>query len=162
MTQIVHQAFWDVLQEQLNSDPPNYDHAVILLEEVKTVSVSGSRLKGVFHHLRLLDSFILLNFNDKKGAYSVNKLHGNIRAKDKERVMLNLFRAELENKQLGKHQKVMVQVRDPSHLKCRKIIIHCSYLWGHFLGWYLYCGSQIDEVRDKSQKNVPTPCSLDQ
>lgn len=40
MTQIVHRAFWDILQEQLNSDPPNYDHAVILLEEVKTVSVS--------------------------------------------------------------------------------------------------------------------------
>lgn len=48
MTQIVHRAFWDVLQEQLNSDPPNYDHAVILLREVKTVSVSGSRFKGVF------------------------------------------------------------------------------------------------------------------
>lgn len=48
MTQIVHRAFWDVLQEQLNSDPPNYDHAVILLEEVKTVSVSGSRFKSVF------------------------------------------------------------------------------------------------------------------
>lgn len=39
MTEIVHQAFWDCLHEQLNSDPPNYNHAVILLHEVKTVSV---------------------------------------------------------------------------------------------------------------------------
>lgn len=39
VTQIVHQVFWDILQEQLTSDPPNYDHAVILLQEVKTVSV---------------------------------------------------------------------------------------------------------------------------
>lgn len=90
-------------------------------------------------HLRFLDSLILLNFDDKKGAYSVNKLHRNIRAKDKERVMLNLIRAELGNKQLREHQKGMVQVRDFSHLKCRKIIIHCSYLWGNFLGCCLYC-----------------------
>lgn len=39
VTQIVHQVFWDILQEELTSDPPNYDHAVILLQEVKTVSV---------------------------------------------------------------------------------------------------------------------------
>ncbi|XP_026205107.1 T-complex protein 11-like protein 2 [Anabas testudineus] len=37
VTEIVHQAFWDGLQEQLNSDPPNYNHAVILLQEVKTI-----------------------------------------------------------------------------------------------------------------------------
>lgn len=41
MTEIVHRAFWDCLQEELHSDPPNYDHAVILLQEVKTVSVYG-------------------------------------------------------------------------------------------------------------------------
>lgn len=39
MTEIVHRAFWDSLQEQLNSDPPNYSHAVLLLQEVKTVSI---------------------------------------------------------------------------------------------------------------------------
>lgn len=43
MTAIVHRAFWDALSEQLNGEPPNYDHAVILLQEVKTVSVSGQR-----------------------------------------------------------------------------------------------------------------------
>lgn len=39
MTEIVHRAFWDSLQEQLHSDPPNYSHAVLLLQEVKTVSI---------------------------------------------------------------------------------------------------------------------------
>uniref|UniRef100_A0A3Q3WXL2 T-complex 11, testis-specific-like 2 n=1 Tax=Mola mola TaxID=94237 RepID=A0A3Q3WXL2_MOLML len=33
VTQIVHRAFWDSLQEQLTCDPPNYNHAVILLQE---------------------------------------------------------------------------------------------------------------------------------
>ncbi|XP_026161754.1 T-complex protein 11-like protein 1 [Mastacembelus armatus] len=37
VTEIVHRAFWDSLQEQLNSDPPNYSHAVVLLQEVKTM-----------------------------------------------------------------------------------------------------------------------------
>ncbi|XP_073325402.1 T-complex protein 11-like protein 1 [Pagrus major] len=37
VTEIVHRAFWDCLQEELNSDPPNYDHAVVLLQEVKTM-----------------------------------------------------------------------------------------------------------------------------
>ncbi|XP_040060791.2 T-complex protein 11-like protein 1 [Gasterosteus aculeatus] len=37
VTEIVHRAFWDSLQEQLSSDPPNYSHAVTLLREVKTV-----------------------------------------------------------------------------------------------------------------------------
>lgn len=37
VTEIVHRAFWDSLQEQLNRDPPNYKHAVILLQEVKTM-----------------------------------------------------------------------------------------------------------------------------
>ncbi|XP_070758112.1 T-complex protein 11-like protein 1 [Enoplosus armatus] len=37
VTEIVHRAFWDSLQQQLNSDPPNYSHAVVLLQEVKTM-----------------------------------------------------------------------------------------------------------------------------
>ncbi len=57
VTEIVHRAFWDSLQEQLSSDPPNYNHAVILLHEVKTVSVCGIRLEvlaegqGLMRHL---------------------------------------------------------------------------------------------------------------
>lgn len=46
VTEIVHRAFWDSLQEQLNSDPPNYTHAVTLLQEVKTVSVFGNQSKS--------------------------------------------------------------------------------------------------------------------
>ncbi|XP_074536524.1 T-complex protein 11-like protein 2 [Halichoeres trimaculatus] len=37
VTEIVHRAFWDILQEELRSDPPNYSHAVVLLHEVKTM-----------------------------------------------------------------------------------------------------------------------------
>ncbi|KAM4588270.1 T-complex protein 11 homolog [Odontesthes bonariensis] len=40
VTEIVHRAFWASLQEQLSSDPPNYDHAVVLLQEVKTLLLS--------------------------------------------------------------------------------------------------------------------------
>ncbi|XP_024127035.1 T-complex protein 11-like protein 1 [Oryzias melastigma] len=47
--EIVHLAFWDSLQEELNRDPPNYNHAVILLEEVK--SMLGSLLLP--GHIRL-------------------------------------------------------------------------------------------------------------
>lgn len=45
VTQIVHQVFWDILREQLSSDPPNNDHAVILLQEIKTVSAWRNRFK---------------------------------------------------------------------------------------------------------------------
>lgn len=33
--EIMHKAFWDLLEESLGSDPPEYDHALILLKEVK-------------------------------------------------------------------------------------------------------------------------------
>ncbi|XP_073828806.1 T-complex protein 11-like protein 1 [Musca autumnalis] len=31
----MHKAFWDLLREQLNSDPPTYDYAIQLLSEIK-------------------------------------------------------------------------------------------------------------------------------
>lgn len=34
----MHKAFWDVLREQLNKDPPCYDHAMQLLNDIKEVS----------------------------------------------------------------------------------------------------------------------------
>lgn len=34
---ILHDAFWDLLREQLNSDPPCYDHAIVLLGDIKEV-----------------------------------------------------------------------------------------------------------------------------
>ncbi|KAM8776872.1 T-complex protein 11-like protein 2 isoform 1-T3 [Rhynchonycteris naso] len=37
---IVHQAFWDVLESELNADPPEYDHAIKLLEEIREILLS--------------------------------------------------------------------------------------------------------------------------
>jgi hypothetical protein len=37
MKEICHQAFWDVLKEELESDPPSYERALILLEEIRDV-----------------------------------------------------------------------------------------------------------------------------
>lgn len=34
---IMHDAFWDLLREQLNADPPVYDHAIALLGDLKEV-----------------------------------------------------------------------------------------------------------------------------
>lgn len=69
VTEIVHRAFWDSLQEQLNCDPPNYSHAVILLQEVKTVSVYGikSEAQGAEEEglLRPLTPFVLICFEDQ-------------------------------------------------------------------------------------------------
>lgn len=33
----MHKAFWELLREQLNSDPPEYSQAMILLSEIQTV-----------------------------------------------------------------------------------------------------------------------------
>lgn len=35
---IVHKAFWDSLESELNDDPPEYEHAIKLLEEIREVS----------------------------------------------------------------------------------------------------------------------------
>ncbi|MBZ3877576.1 T-complex protein 11-like protein 2 [Sciurus carolinensis] len=35
---IVHQAFWDVLESELNADPPEYEHAIKLFEEIREAS----------------------------------------------------------------------------------------------------------------------------
>lgn len=37
---IVHKAFWDVLESQLNEDPPCYDHSLNLLSEIKADLIS--------------------------------------------------------------------------------------------------------------------------
>lgn len=49
--EVVHKAFWDVLQAQLNEDPPNYTQAMILLNEVK------ENLLSILmpHHTRILN-----------------------------------------------------------------------------------------------------------
>lgn len=35
---IVHQAYWDVLESELNAEPPEYDHAIKLFEEIREAS----------------------------------------------------------------------------------------------------------------------------
>ena len=37
MKEVMHKAFWDAFQSKLDEDPPEYDHAVLLIEEVKEV-----------------------------------------------------------------------------------------------------------------------------
>ena len=34
---IMHQAFWDALEEHLKEDPPDLTHAIVLLEEIREV-----------------------------------------------------------------------------------------------------------------------------
>jgi hypothetical protein len=36
---IVHQAFWDVLESDLNAKPPEYEYAIKLLEEMRDSSL---------------------------------------------------------------------------------------------------------------------------
>uniref|UniRef100_A0A2K6GR40 T-complex 11 like 2 n=1 Tax=Propithecus coquereli TaxID=379532 RepID=A0A2K6GR40_PROCO len=48
---IVHQAFWDVLESELNADPPEYEHAIKLFEEIREILLSfltpcGNRLRN--------------------------------------------------------------------------------------------------------------------
>ena len=38
--EIMHKAFWTLLEEQLKEDPPNYTQALVLLKEIKEVSLS--------------------------------------------------------------------------------------------------------------------------
>lgn len=33
----MHKAFWELLREQLNNDPPEYSQAMILLKEIQEV-----------------------------------------------------------------------------------------------------------------------------
>ncbi|KAM6154720.1 T-complex protein 11-like protein 2 [Erethizon dorsatum] len=47
---IVHQAFWDVLESELNAEPPEYEHAIRLFEEIREILLSfltpgGNRLR---------------------------------------------------------------------------------------------------------------------
>ena len=37
MKDVVHKAFWDILEEQISQDPPKYERALLLLEEIKEV-----------------------------------------------------------------------------------------------------------------------------
>lgn len=43
----MHKAFWDILREQINEDPPVYDHALVLLAEIKEVSEAKFQLESI-------------------------------------------------------------------------------------------------------------------
>ena len=36
--EIMHRAFWDVFQEKITEEPPDYSQAVVLIQEVKEVT----------------------------------------------------------------------------------------------------------------------------
>ncbi|XP_006897605.1 PREDICTED: T-complex protein 11-like protein 2 [Elephantulus edwardii] len=51
MKHIVHQAFWDVLESELSAEPPEYEHAIKLFEEIREILLSfltpgGNRLRN--------------------------------------------------------------------------------------------------------------------
>ncbi|XP_004589637.1 T-complex protein 11-like protein 2 [Ochotona princeps] len=48
---IVHQAFWDILESELSAEPPEYEHAIRLFEEIRETLLSfltpgGNRLRN--------------------------------------------------------------------------------------------------------------------
>ena len=43
----MHKAFWDVLQAQLDESPPVYQHALVLLCEIKEVRDRGEFLDSI-------------------------------------------------------------------------------------------------------------------
>ncbi|XP_056128699.1 T-complex protein 11-like protein 1 [Lampris incognitus] len=76
VTEIMHRAFWDSLHEQLTSETPNYSHAMILLQEVKTM-LQSLLLPG---HVRLrsqLDEVLdiaLIRQEADHGSLDIHKL----------------------------------------------------------------------------------------
>lgn len=42
ITEVFHQAFFDILQEQISKDPPDYTQAMVLLKEIKEVTEKKS------------------------------------------------------------------------------------------------------------------------
>lgn len=44
----MHKAFWDILESELNDDPPVYGQAIRLLEEIREVTLPSLFR---FHHL---------------------------------------------------------------------------------------------------------------
>ena len=60
--EMVHKAFWAMLREQLNQDPPCYDHAMQLLGEIKegfSLIISENNQKALDRICEVLDSTII-------------------------------------------------------------------------------------------------------
>lgn len=51
ISEVMHRAFWDCLKSGIESDPPIYDHAFVLLQEIKGILLSllPKERKTVFH-----------------------------------------------------------------------------------------------------------------
>lgn len=58
----MHKAFWDLLREQLNSNPPCYDHAIQLLSEIKECFpqiLSPNNKRALDHINEILDESLI-------------------------------------------------------------------------------------------------------
>lgn len=78
--EIVHRAFWDSLQAQLSLSPPDYTHAITLLQEVKEILVSlllpgHTRLRAQLEEV--LD-LVLIRQQAEHGAVDLHRLSGYI------------------------------------------------------------------------------------
>ncbi|CDQ83783.1 unnamed protein product, partial [Oncorhynchus mykiss] len=68
---IVHKAFWDGLESELNDDPPEYEHAIKLLEEIREILLSflspgANRLQTQI--LEVLDMDLIRQQADKEAV----------------------------------------------------------------------------------------------
>ncbi|XP_040266020.1 T-complex protein 11-like protein 1 [Bufo bufo] len=73
---IVHKAFWDCLEAQFKEDPPVYDHAIILLGEIKETLISfmlpgHTRLRNQINEVLDLE---LIKQEAENGALDIPKL----------------------------------------------------------------------------------------
>ncbi|GCC38087.1 hypothetical protein chiPu_0016598 [Chiloscyllium punctatum] len=74
--EIVHKAFWDHLEAQLNQDPPEYHHALVLLGEIKEILLSfllpgQNRLRNQISEVLDLD---LIKQQAEHNAIDIHKL----------------------------------------------------------------------------------------
>uniref|UniRef100_A0A8C8GTB0 T-complex 11 n=1 Tax=Oncorhynchus tshawytscha TaxID=74940 RepID=A0A8C8GTB0_ONCTS len=68
---IVHKAFWDGLESELNDDPPEYEHTIKLLEEIREILLSflspgANRLRTQI--LEVLDMDLIRQQADKEAV----------------------------------------------------------------------------------------------
>lgn len=60
--EVMHKVFWDILREQLNLNPPNYDHAIQLLADIKECfpQIIPSTNKRALEHINeVLDASVI-------------------------------------------------------------------------------------------------------
>lgn len=59
---MLHKVFWDILREQLSSDPPIYNHAIQLLDEIKedfAHIITKNNVKALARIMEVLDTTII-------------------------------------------------------------------------------------------------------